>query len=438
MGRWVDYKIVKFERPQTISSKFSPKSAIFCYCPTLIMALSQYSMNWASSLCSGMTNFFHSTRIPQELPQVTVIRDVQIWDGEQLLNDKFVTIVGQNIVSVGGSSVPKNSRTVQGAGGFLMPGLIDSHFHVATVMDPATFQFHSENHLRQLVHSGVTTGFDMGSFNSSNMPQFEEQGNKGLPSLLWSGAAACESGGFPSVLPGFPHDSIVNSNESATHYAETRISEGADYLKIFINAAGKPEQEYQEIIKKIADGHNMPVVSHAPDFIGQEIARNVGGKFITHVPKDKALNETGVQQMLDNNQIAIPTLIMSRNLIPTLPGHGYEYKYSNDSVALMYAMNVTILVGTDASAPVGYVGYCDSIHTEMKLLHDAGMSTKDILRGATSLPAEHFSLTNRGRIAPGMRADLLLLKKNPLVDITNSNTIKEVWTAGTVAYKNPF
>lgn len=389
-----------------------------------------------------MTNFFHSPNFPQELPQITVIQDVKIWDGENYLDDTSITIEGQTISFVGETKVPKRAKVVQGHGGFLMPGLIDAHVHVATVMVPATFQFHSDKHLKQLVHSGVTTGFDMGSFNSSNMPQFHDLGEKGLPSLLWSGAAACVTGGFPSILPGFPHDSIVNSSESAKNYAETRINEGADYLKIFINDEGKPEQEYQEIIKSIADEHNMSVVSHAPDFVGQEVARNVGGKFITHVPKDKALNKAGVLQMLQNNQIAIPTLIMSQNLIhmgPILaPGKTYDYSYSNDSVALMYDMDVPILVGTDASGPVGFVGYGASIHTEMSLLHDAGMSTRDILRGATSLPAKYFDLPDRGRIAPGMRADLLLLKENPLDDITNSDTIKEVWTAGTIAYKKLF
>lgn len=389
-----------------------------------------------------MTNFFHSTSFPQELPQVTVIQDVQIWDGENYLDDTSITIEGQTISFVGGTTVPKGAQVVQGHGGFLMPGLIDAHVHVATVMVPATFQFHSDKHLKQLVKSGVTTGFDMGSFPSSNMLQFHELGEKGLPSLLWSGPAACVTGGFPAALPGYPHDAIVNSSESAKNYAKTRINEGADYLKIFINDDGKPEQEYQEIIKGIADEHNISVVSHAPDFIGQEVARNVGGKFITHVPKDKALNKTEVRQMLQKNQIAIPTLIMSQNLICTgpiiAPGKNHDYSYSNDSVALMYDMGVPILVGTDASGPVGFVGYGASIHTEMSLLHDAGMSTKDILRGATSLTAKYFDLQDRGRIAPGMRADLLLLKKNPLDDITNSNKIKKVWTAGTVAYKSLF
>ena len=406
------------------------------------MALAQYSMNWASNLCGAATNLFHGTSLLHKAPQITVIQDVQIWDGEDYLDATSITIEGQKISSLGGNKAPKDAEIVQGHGGFLMPGLIDTHVHVATALIAINFEILSKKHLKELVQSGITTAFDMGSFPSSKMPQFHDLGDQGLTSLLWSGAAACVTGGFPAILPGFPDDAIVTSNESATKYANTRISEGADFLKIFINDDGKPEQEYQEIIKSIADQNEKLVVTHAPDFKAHDIARNVGGKFITHVPKARALNETGVQQMLNNNQIAIPTLIMSQNLINTgkiiKPGNTWKYSYSNHSVALMYEIGVPILVGTDASGPVGFVGYGETLHTEMKLLHDAGMCTADILRGATSLPAQVFNLPDRGRIAAGMRADLLLLKKNPLDDITNSNTISQVWTAGTTAYKKRF
>ena len=374
-------------------------------------------------------------------PQTTVIQDVQIWDGEKYLDDTSVTVVGRTISHLGGKAKPKTARIIQGNGGFLMPGLIDAHMHIATVMVKPTFDLWSGRHLKTLVEAGITTGLDMGSFPSSKMPQFHDLGTEGLPSILWSGAAGCGTGFFPSILPGFPDESIVTSHENATNFAKTRISEGADYIKIFINEHGKPEQEYQETIKKIADQNHKLVVTHAPDFDSQEVAQNVGGRFITHVPKDKALNKTGVQKMLDNNQIAIPTLIMSQKLInmgPIIhPNNTSSYSYSNDSVAVMYEMGVPILVGTDASGPVGFVGYGKSLHTEMGLLHDAGMSTEDILRGATSLTAKYFGLADRGRIAPGMRADLLLLKGNPLDDITNSDTIQQVWTAGTTAYTSP-
>ena len=404
------------------------------------MSLAQYSMNWATNLCGAATNFFHGNSLPLP-PQITVIQDVQIWDGEKPINETSITIQGSKIFSVGETKIPKNAKIVQGDGGFLMPGLIDAHVHATTglINKPIHDDLLIKEHMKTLVNSGITTAFDMGSFPSSKMPGWRDRSEQGLTSLLFSGAAACVKKGFPAMLPHFPDESIVTSKENATNYAKTRLKEGVDFLKIFINDNGEePKQEYQEIIKDISDQNNKLLISHAASFSAHELARNVGGNIITHVPKDQALNETGVQQMLEKNQTAIPTLIMSQNLIHVLIalGHtGIDYSFSNDSVALMYKMGVPIMAGTDASRPIGFVGYGESLHTELGLLHGAGMCIEDILRGATSLPANYFGLSDRGKIAPGKRADLLLLSKSPLDDISNSDKIRQVWTAGNTVFK---
>lgn len=316
-----------------------------------------------------------------------------------------------------------SAKKVDGKGGFLMPGLIDSHVHAFNKLD-----------LNVLTHYEITTVFDMGSFPSSQMPQWHDVGDRGIASLNFSGAAACVAGGFPSVLPGFPKDSEICSAENATNFVETRVKEGVDFLKIFINDEQLPKQEYQKIIKKGGEHYNKLLVSHAPDYDSHKIARDVGGKFITHLLKARALDKESAQEMLDNGQIAIPTLIMMRNLVNLgrRLGKPYDYTYSNESVALLYKMGVPILAGTDADKPLqGLVLYGTSLHTEMELLKDAGMSTDDVLRSATFLPAKYFGLSDRGRILPGMRADLLLLSADPFDEISNSGKIVQIWTAGT-------
>ncbi len=160
----------------------------------------------------------------------------------------------------------------------------------------------------------------------------------------------------------------------------------------------------------------------------------VGGKYITYTPVEQALDKPAVQQMLDKQQIAIPTLIMMQHIVELgrLLGKPWTYPVANDSVALMYEIGVPILVGTDAAKPFGgLVLYGASIYKETGLLACAGLSNEVILRGATSLTAGYFNLRDRGVIEPGMRADLLLLGKDPLVDIENSDKIAQVWTAGT-------
>lgn len=62
---------------------------------------------------------------------------------------------------------------------------------------------------------------------------------------------------------------------------------------------------------------------------------------------------------------------------------------------------------------------------------DAGLTTTDALRAATTLNAEHFGLSDRGVIEPGKRADLVLIAGDPVADIRATRQIRSVWLAGT-------
>lgn len=71
-----------------------------------------------------------------------------------------------------------------------------------------------------------------------------------------------------------------------------------------------------------------------------------------------------------------------------------------------------------------------SLHHELELLMAAGLSGAEALRAATVLAARHFDLTDRGVIAPGLRAYLVLLDGDPLHDITATRSITRIWRAG--------
>ena len=111
----------------------------------------------------------------------------------------------------------------------------------------------------------------------------------------------------------------------------------------------------------------------------------------------------------------------------------WDYSKATESVKLMHKANVYILAGTDysttnfalASPEIG-----SALHEELQLLVEAGLTPADAIRAATATPAYIFNMGDRGKILPGKRADLVLLKENPLIDIKNIRTIKQVWTAG--------
>jgi adenine deaminase len=71
-----------------------------------------------------------------------------------------------------------------------------------------------------------------------------------------------------------------------------------------------------------------------------------------------------------------------------------------------------------------------SIHGELQLLTQAGLTPSEALEAATSAPADAFRLTDRGRIVRGARADLVLVDGNPLADITATRAIVRVFKNG--------
>jgi imidazolonepropionase-like amidohydrolase len=106
------------------------------------------------------------------------------------------------------------------------------------------------------------------------------------------------------------------------------------------------------------------------------------------------------------------------------------YAAHRDGVQSLVQAGATLLVGTDASAGGTPAAHGISIHREIELLTEAGLSPLQALRAATAKTADVFSLPDRGRIVVGRRADLVMVRGNPIDDITATRDIMRVWRAG--------
>jgi imidazolonepropionase-like amidohydrolase len=105
----------------------------------------------------------------------------------------------------------------------------------------------------------------------------------------------------------------------------------------------------------------------------------------------------------------------------------FEIDLAKTNVQRLRAAGVRILAGTDAPN-LGSHGV--SLHGEMQLLVEAGLSPAEALTAATLGPAQVYRLADRGRITPGARADLVLVDGNPLQDITATRTIIRIFKNG--------
>lgn len=348
--------------------------------------------------------------------QKHVIYNVNVFDGEKLAPFNRVVISGGMIVP---DKDTAGATTEDGKGAFLVPGFFDAHAHV-----------YGPDAITTMRDYGVTTALDMGTFPyQDSIAALRSMSDKGYTAVYGSGAAATAPGGFLGGIPGFPSESYVTSPKDAVAFVQARVKEGVDYIKIFINETSDPGLNLQRVIVGSASSAGLLVVSHATSDQAYGEAASANGLIITHAPRDKTLTTARINKIVSNKQVSCPTLIKMKNLLD-MQHQSQNYTYSRDSVTAMYQANVPILVGTDCDDGKPFVKYGGSLQAEMKLLVAASMTPIDVLKGATSLPAKYFNLTDRGVIAAGKRADMVLLDGNPLTNISKTGEILKVWLNG--------
>ena len=162
-------------------------------------------------------------------------------------------------------------------------------------------------------------------------------------------------------------------------------------------------------------------------------AQAAGADILTHAPLDQALAPAAAAEAAASGRVAVPTLTMMEGIVASIAPPGADYANARASVAVLHEAGVPILAGTDANDSAGTparIAHGESLHRELELLADAGLSTLDVLLAATALPARYFSLRDRGAIQPGLRADLILIEEDPLQDIRATRSIRRIWCAG--------
>ena len=410
--------------------------------------------------------------------QPVIIDNVRIFDGKRMLGRGSVEFADGVITRVTADSVPRASTSasasasastevLDGAGLTLLPGLIDAHTHV----------FGAESNLEMALAFGVTTELDMfmGPPDATRALCTAAGERADLADLRSAGLLASAPGGHPGVtMPDLP---TVAGPEQADAFVAARQAEGAHFLKIMLDDGAHHGMSLPALdratvtaLAEAARRRGLHTVAHVSALWSVRLALDSGVDMLTHLPLEAALDDAFVSRTAAEKRVVIPTLIMlemsetSRSAHtgrlladdPQIAGHlpeharaaiaegheglcieqaspGQHFAHALSSVLSLHRAGVPVLAGTDANyrpdraCPVVHGA---SLHAELALLVAAGLTPTEALTAATSAPAAHFGLADRGVIAPGRRADLVLVQGDPTKDIRRTRSIEAIWRGG--------
>jgi imidazolonepropionase-like amidohydrolase len=389
--------------------------------------------------------------------QDLLIEHVRVFDGTRTIENTSVLVRAGKILAVGARiQGPADARVVDGSDRTLLPGLIDAHTHVQSRAD-----------LQKSLVFGVTTNLSL-----HTPPQLANDLRSGKGGVTLSDQAELFSAGFAATAPhghgteyGFAVPTLTSPAE-AQGWVDDRIAEGSDFIKIMYEFGGengkvvRPSIDEPTLVAIVTAAHKrgkLAIVHIHTDRQALDAARS-GADGLAHlyVYGNDAVDPQWVQLLVDHQMFVIPTLTVLRSACGLSPGRtitddpklskyllpedvarlqqniskasAHDCERAMRVVAQLSARGVPILAGTDQNNPGTAPG--SSLHGELEFLVEAGLSPVQALNAATSATAKAFRLADRGKIAPGFRADLLLVEGDPTVDITATRNIVAVWKAG--------
>jgi len=384
------------------------------------------------------------------------IRHARVFDGSAVTDDADVLILDGVIQQVGKNlAAPADATVIDATGQTLLPGLIDCHAHI---LAPSV--------LRQAAAFGVTTELDlfMAVTVAQQLRAGDEAKNFARADFRTAGTLATAPGGHGTQY-GVTIETLTAPDQAAK-FVDARIAEGSDYIKIIYDDGSSVGMKFNKLSREtmaavVAAAHakGKLAVVHVADQASAREAIEAGADGLAHVFMDEPADAALIQLAKERNVFVIATLSVIENFgrpdgyetplakdphlaplmtpddiaalrvrFPRRANVKASVKIAVENVRALHAAGVRILAGTDVPNPGTLHGV--SLHREFELLVDAGLTPLEALRAATSAPADAFKLADRGQIAPGKRADLVLVEGDPTQDIKATRAITHTWIAG--------
>ncbi len=364
---------------------------------------------------------------------------------EAPLADGVVVVRAGKIVAAGkrdAVAIPPGATIVDCRGRFLVAGFQNSHVHFIEPKWDRAHALPAAQLSRQFediaLRWGYTTVVDTGSdlANTLALRDRVARGEVVGPRILTTGAPFYPVDGIPIYLKdSLPPALLALLNTPATAEASAAaaarpVDAGADAIKLFTGSVmgrGRVQVMSSPIARAAADeGHRRGrlVFAHATNVAGLEVALDARVDVMAHALDDRdGFRDTHVERMKAGGMAMIPTL--------KLFGQRSDIGETQRHVAAFARAGGQILFGTDA-------GYLDDYDPgdEYALMAGAGLSWREVLASLTTAPADRFGEAGRrGRVAPGMDADLVLLDADPAADPAAFAKVRRTMRGGRIVYE---
>jgi imidazolonepropionase-like amidohydrolase len=420
---------------------------------------------------------------PAEPAARVVLEGARVFDGEALSGPATVVLEGPLILAVGprGSvPVPSGARVVDYTGKTLIPGLIVAHAHVGHTrgmeMGP---EFYTRELIAQQLDRYQAYGVVAVNSLGMNAPLFytlrrELNGHTSGADLYGAGPGlGAPSGVPPAQAMKVGEDQVVRPRTAEEARAAVRdmAERGVDMIKLWVDSLGGKQPKLSPAVYRAAidEAHRNGVkaAAHIHDLEDARALAEAGIDVLAHGVRDQRVDEAFIQLLKERGIWYIPTVQLDEAsyiyaehpawmnapffraaVEPEVQRHFEDATWQRETLAgpeaakarqavaanqenlrLLHQAGVKLGFGTDSGAlPQRIPGFAE--HRELELMVQAGLTPAQALGVATRGSAELLGLKDRGRIAPGMVADLVVLDADPTQDIRHTQDIHTVWRRG--------
>ncbi len=390
-------------------------------------------------------------------------------DKGTLVEPGELLVDGERIVEVGPTSVPSDAVTIELGDLTLLPGLMDMEVnlllggpdHTSPLNpvqdDPALRTLRAVANARRTLRSGFTTVRNLGLFVQTGGILLDVALKKAIdfgwidgPRVVPAGHAITPTGGHldptmfqalaPHVLPLTVEEGIANGVSEVRQAVRYQIKYGAELIKVcasggIMSHTGPPgAQQYsdEELSAIVDEAHRrgLRVAAHAHGDDGIRAAIEAGIDCIEH---GSLMSDETLDLLVERGTFLVPTTYLADGMdvsraAPELQRKAAEvFPRAKETISKAVARGARIACGTDAPAiPHGRNA------KELIALVDRGMSPLDAIRSATTVSAELIDVDDRGRLEPGLLADVIAVPGDPLADIELTEKVRFVMKGGQV------